>query len=259
MLQVIPTLVACIGVAVLTIFLAIDKSPAYQILTYVPIAGVFAVARKPEKSPDYTPWLGVPGFVFFSGTTILIVISISAYFSGNDHIRKFACISAIGFVLLFFVAICMDRLTRYIPDTREAEAIAWLLKVNSSPSHESLLLKNAGLIAKTPQRKALLLNALIPLLQPLIDSHDEYSRGQLEIYVSCLAQLSDFQDKKGSYWTNTAPVEHPALPLALRNRLKALGNNPNRNQRLGQAAAAVWQHYSGDESCGIWEKDVGEV
>ena len=245
--------------AVLAIFLAINESPAYQILTYIPIAGVFAVARKPEKSPDYTPWLGVPGFVFFSGTAIFIMISASAYFSGRGHIPTFACISTIGFVMLFIVAICMDRLTRYIPDTREAEAIAWLLKVNSSPSHESSLLKNAGLIAKTPQRKALLLNALIPLLQPLIESHDEHSRGELEIYVSCLAQLSDFQDKKRSLWTNTAPVGHPALPPALMGRLKALGNNPNRNQRLRQAAVAVWQHYNGDESGGIWEKDVGEV
>ena len=59
------------------------------------------------------------------------------------------------------------------------------------------------------------------LLCPLITSHRLLEQKEMEVYVSCLAQLSDFADDKGSFWRlrEDAKLEDP-----LRDKLRGLEN-----------------------------------
>ena len=153
-------------------------------------------------------------------------------------------VSSVGFILLGLLAYQMNQLTRFVPNTLEAEAVAWLLE--SSSSHQPELFEKAGRIANTTQRKAILLSTAHRLLPHLIASRLRHRPGgreynELKIFLACLAQVSDFPDSGKSLLQNRAAMEHPALPRNLREQLKEL--RESTDMALGDAADAVWCHY----------------
>ena len=91
-----------------------------------PIAGTFAVARTPEKSDDYSPLHGPPGLVLVGGIMVYITMAIAA---ANHRLPIiYISVSSVGFILLGLLAYQMNQLTRFVPNTLEAEAVAWLLE-----------------------------------------------------------------------------------------------------------------------------------
>jgi len=208
-----------------------------------PIAGTFAVARTPEKSDNYSPLHGPPGLVLVGGMTVYLTMVIAAYYHTSPTI--YISVSSVGLVKKGFLAYQMNRLTRFVPDTLEAEAVAWLLE-SSSSSQQLELFKKAGCIANTTQRKVTVLNTLHRLLPPLITSRIRYQPGaaehnELKIFLACLAQVSDFPDSGTSLLHNRAAIEHPALPRDLREQLKEL--KESNDMSLRDAAEAVLSHY----------------
>jgi len=179
---------------------------------------------------------------------VFITMAIASYFNRNPPV--YIAVSCVGSFLLIIMGYGgISILTRYVPDTMEAEAIAWLLE--SSPSQKPSLFKKAGRVANTVQRKAILLNASLRLLPPLIASrlrraHCEQERSELEMYVAYLAHLSGFPDSPRSLLKNKASVTHPKLPLALMGQLERL--RAFRNPLLKDAADAIWRHFVEAES-----------
>ena len=222
-------------------------SPAWQILIFFPIAGTFAVARTPEKSSDYSPLRGPPGLVLVGGITVIFTLFVAARFQKFPKI--YISVSSAGFIILGFLAYQMNQLTRFVPDTLEVEAVAWLLESSSSSSssqQQLKLFKTAGCIASTTQRKVILLKTLHHLLPPLIASRLRHQPGEaehneLKIYLACLAQVSDFPDSGTLLLRNRAAIGHPVLPLELREQLKDL--RESNDMDLRDAAEAVLSHY----------------
>jgi len=169
-------------------------------------------------------------------------MAIAAFFYSYRMI--YIVVSFLGFALLGGVAYQMNKLTRFVPNTLEAEAVAWLLE--SSPRQQPELFKKAGHVASTTQRKVILLNTLHRLLPPLIASRYRHPPGgpehqELQIFLACLAQVSNFDDSGKSRLGNRAAIEHPALPADLREQLKELRESEDKSLR--DAAEAVWCRY----------------
>jgi hypothetical protein len=70
--------------------------------------------------------------------------------------------------------------------------------------------------------QALLLDSLLPFFCRLLllvtvtgkemMKNKNSAKWDPEIYVTCLAQLSAFDDYNGSFWKNEAPMVHPTIP-----------------------------------------------
>ena len=236
-------LLVSVGVAIGTMVLVLRKNPAFQAFLFFPIAGVYAVARKPKRLNNYSPVCGLPAFVLFAATTAFVVLAVTSYF--YDKIPIYATLSSAGFSLFVLEGYCVMKLTRHAPNTLEADAVAWLLE--SSPSQKASLFRTAGQVASTTQRKAILLKVILPLLPPLISSrlrqsHGQLERSELETYLSCLAYLSDFRDHERSFWRNEAGIEHPTLPLTLLGQLEGL--RKSSDPYIREAAESIWHNYS---------------
>jgi len=156
------------------------------------------------------------------------VMGFASYF--HDQIPVYAALTSAAYVVFVLEGYCVMKLTQFAPDTQEAEAVAWLLQ--SSPSQKSSWFKNAGQIAGTEQKRAILLKAVLPLLPPLIASRRRHAQSEVEwdelkAYLSCLALLSDFRDSEGSVWSNMASIKHPKLPFELLLQLDGLRRSPD--------------------------------
>jgi hypothetical protein len=224
--------------AIMTSLLVAFKSSTYQLLIFLPIVGVFAVAGKPEKSDEGSPLHGPPELVLLGGFTVFIPIAVASYFS--DTKRIYIAVSAVGIALLAVYGYGMNVLTRKVPNTVEAEAIAWLLE----SSQESSLFEKARDVASTPQRKVLLLDTLLSFLPNIIAScrrHPlrEHENGELQIVLSCLAHLLHFSESEASIWQNRAALKRPALPIALREQLDGLRRDSEVDPYLRDAAVGI--------------------
>jgi len=153
--------------------------------------------------------------------------------------------------------------------TGEIDAIAWLLKT-TPPQYPATFFKKAGQMTGSDSighhYRPRLLESLMPLLRPLITSHhgpehpssdtthshpsglgvvddtgnvdeDDPQLKNLEIYVACLARLSEFEDSKGDricLWENAR--QHPELEQPLIDKLVVLANDP---LQVGLRSAAI--------------------
>jgi hypothetical protein len=143
-------------------------------------------------------------------------------------------------------------------ETGEVDAIAWLLTSTSSQDPESF--KKAGQIASLgtdgPHYRPRLSKSLMPLPSLLTSHHndridmlEDQQMHHLEIYVSCLAILSDFEDYEGSFWVMREDArQHPKLDSdpkeqSLRNKLVELARNPRYRSNLRSASAKVLNNY----------------
>jgi len=85
-----------------------------------------------------------------------------------------------------------------------------------------------------------------------IDILEDQQMHHLEIYVSCLAILSDFEDYEGSFWLMREDAkQHPKLDSdpkeqSLRNKMVELARNPRYHSNLRSASAKVLNNYGLD-------------
>ena len=220
--------------------------------------------RKPQKY--MLPYWAVLGFVIIGST-----MSAAGYFTAPQNRNVFITLYSVGMVILFFVGLVARNLAKSTEKTKDIDAIAWLLNSESTPSEiRSLLLRIGQMTDKSNKHydyRPRLLDSLMPLLSSLITSprtkmlydRDESDQDDLTMYVSCLAQLSNFDDDPWSwhFWKRDTrkmlrslhedAKKHPILEDSLRKKLEELIKDPKSKRELIDAAKAVLISYSSDE------------
>ena len=230
------------GIVVLVLVLCILKfnSGAYYALICLPFAAGLSIFWDLPRSYERPPRYGLEYWILLASIVIAPFMIAASYFS-DTHREKFMGLFFTGCALHLLFTVFGAQLFTFTPETRETDAVAWLLASTASQKPEHF--KKAGKISMEPKykhplyrypkdsnydhRKASMLTSLLPLLSFLItskiqsrNSHQEGTKDQvlpeketkdLEIYVACLAQLSDFQNVKGSIWRNQLAVIHPSL------------------------------------------------
>lgn len=243
-LQALGLILLSVSVLALTSYLVLRYSYAFFALIWFPTAAIFSFAGNPPPSDVRPSKYRIPHLLLFGGIIITPLIAFACAFINQPPV--FISLFITASVVFAVIAVYAIRTYKFIPDTGEADAIAWLLK--STSSQDPSLFKNAGRIAdKSQHQKALLLNSLLPLLSPLITSQNRHQDEQdLEIYVACLAQLSAFADAEGSFWKNESAVVHPPLPdTSLPTILRNLesGSGSSSTPSLRGAARDILQYY----------------
>jgi hypothetical protein len=231
--------------AILKVCLVLNKAPSYGVLAFLPVACVFALARRSARSPDYSPRFTLPLMTFSGSIALFSIMAVASWFNKNPVVFSLLC--GICYFILGCAGFLLRHWTKFVPHTQEAEAIAWLLE--SSPPNSSTF-KKAAQIGNTSRRKVVVLNALLPLLPHFIDLRLRSQCGEpelqeLQLYVSSLAYLSQFPNSAPTISSNTARVEHPPLPLRLLAQLESLSKHHDEHVRA--AAEAVWCHYLAGE------------
>jgi len=242
-LQTLGVILLSVLVLGVTAILVLRYSYAFFALIWFPTAGIFSFAGNPPPSDERPSKYRIPHLLLFGGVIITPLIALACAFI--DRPPVFLGLFITASVIFAAIAVYAVRTYKFIPDTGEADAIAWLLK--STSSHDPSLFKNAGRMAdKSEHHKALLLNSLLPLLSPLITSQNRHQDEQdLETYVACLAQLSAFADAEGSFWKNEDAVVHPPLPdTSLPKILRNLESGSSSNPSLRSAARDTLRYYS---------------
>ncbi|KAF8801147.1 hypothetical protein BYT27DRAFT_7115509 [Phlegmacium glaucopus] len=256
-------------------------SGGIMVLVCIPLAITFAYSmpeeeirsREPQKDPSRLSFVfydetkrripqkyRLPLFSLGNFVVIGSLLSTAGYFNHSWGI--FITLYIIGMVLLLLFGIIARPLAKSTKETREIDAVAWLLNSTSSDSR-SLFMK-AGKItsgkgddARGGDYKPRLLASLLPLLSSLITSPrtkvDEDSKPtDLEVYVSCLAQLSDFVRDTGSWrLLHEDGKRHSKLEPPLVTKLVWLATNPLALEQCGEnvkkAAIAVLHNHRMDE------------
>ena len=245
-------------------YASVVNSTGFLALICIPVAITIAYAAHEEithKPQEYK----VPHLVFLMFTIIAPPLAAVPPFTGLKHQLSFPIVFslyAIGILVLFFTGWMGGRMAVSMVETGEVDAIVWLLTSTSSQDPESF--KKAGQIASLgsngPHYRPRLLKSLMPLLSLLITSHrndridmlGDQQMHHLEIYVSCLAILSDFEDYEGSFWLMREDArQHPKLDSdpkvqPLRNKLVELARNPRYCSSLRSASAKVLYNYGLD-------------
>ncbi|KAF8151672.1 hypothetical protein B0H34DRAFT_678247 [Crassisporium funariophilum] len=238
-------ILASVAMAVATAFFVLQKQAAvFQCLFFVPIAGTFVLMKQPQKKDTMKPRVyGLPEWTLFSTIAVFVTLSVSSYIC--LYTRPYIAVFSGACVLLAIQGYYGIRLSEFVPDTTEANAVAWMLKEASS--QDAAWFQRAGEIAGSSEiMRAVLLENLLPLLSPVIASipHPEGHLSQelpddQEIYVACLARLCQFSSSKGSFWRNEVTLRHPSLPIELYKRLVALRDCSHCNGRVREAAAVA--------------------
>jgi hypothetical protein len=273
--RVFSVTLASVAVIVVMIICVLKYTGAYYALICFPFAAGVSIFGDPPRSDQRPPKYGIQYWIFLACIVIAPVMVAASYFSNT---RPFVFIGAfsIGSILIAIFSIAGTHLFKFTPDTREGDAVAWLLKW--TPSQEPSYFQKAGQISKQPKqepedeyahRKAFLLTSLLPLLSSLITSKIQYRASQQEgtkdqasqekeakdlaIYVACLAQLSAFKDSEEPWWKNKSAVVHPSPPHAvslvesLETILKTVEIEGEPNSLLRSAAEDALQYYRVEE------------
>ena len=157
------------------------------------------------------------------------------------------------------------KMSKSMADTGEIDAIAWLLKT-TPPQNPATMFKKAGQMTGFDSigrhYRPRLLESLMPFLTLLISSHnapEHHSSGthspsnlgedshleDIEIYLACLARLSDFQDSEGTFrclWEEA--MKHPKLEQPLIDKLVVFAKSQDQFQDgLRSAAIKVLTNY----------------
>ena len=251
-LQPLGLIFLSVFVLVITAILVLRYSYSFFALIWFPTAATFSFAGNPTPSHDRPSEYRIPHLLLFGGIIITPLIALACAFI--DRPPVFLGLFIAASVVFAVIAVYAIRTYKFIPDTGEADAIAWLLK--STSSQDPSLFKNAGRIAhKLQHQKALLLNSLLPLLSPLITSKNRHEDEQdLETYVACLAELSAFADAEGSFWKNQSAIVHPPLPDRLPEILRDLESGITSSPNLRSAARDTLLKYYGERASPVKEE-----
>ena len=265
-----------------------DSGASYALICF-PFAAGLSIFGDLPRSYKRPPRYGIEYWIFLASIIIAPFMIAASYFSDTRR-DKFIGLFSTGCALLVLFTVFGTQLFKFTPETRETDAVAWLLV--SAASQKPSDFQKAVQISKHPKnepgqkdeheelagsnydhRKASMLTSLLPLLSSLITSkvqswasQQEGTKDQafleeegkdLEIYVACLAQLSAFEDSQGSIWKNQSAVVHPTLSspndMSLADALEKiseLGGESNSLQVLRGAARDALQHYGGEKAEG---------
>jgi len=272
---------SCVVIGVLVLCVLKYNSGAYYALICFPFAAGLSIFGDLPRSYERPPRYGIEYWIFLASVVIAPFMIAASYYSDTRR-DKFIGLFSTGCALLVLFTVSGTQLFKFTPETRETDAVAWLLASTAPQKPEYF--EKAGKISKQPKdnsykrpkdsnydhRKASLLNSLLPLLSSLItskiqprDSHQEGTKDQeketkvLEIYVACLAQLSDFKNFDGSIWKNQLAVIHPILSPSnkklLSDALEKISNlKGESNLLLRSAARDALKHYK------VGEKTEGQ-
>ena len=226
-------ILASVALAVMAAIWTMEQwSIAYIALISFPVACVSAlVTPHPEKKEKMKPRIyGLPAWALFSSFTTIAALSISAWiFVTHDHPTPFLIAFTFGCVLIPVQGYHAIQLSKSAPDTTTAEAVTWMLMNLSSQS--VTWFQKAVKIGSSEVKRAVLLENLLPLLSPLITSTPHHHppaalHPDQVVYVTCLAQLCDFEPSTGSFWTNLWHNEvafpRPLFSKDLEERLQQL-------------------------------------
>ena len=253
--------------AIILLWAVISSAVAYAAITTggwfflffytaaVPMVALFAqqeVGHKPQKYK--TSHLAL--WVFFS-TFPAMFMALTRYR------RDFAIPLMVVEVLDVALAMWMfGNMSKSMANTGEMDAIAWLLKT-APPQYPAEFFKKAGQMTSLDSigchYRPRLLESLIPFLSLLVISHpasqhpssdtlspssslnldEDLHSKHLEIYIACLARLSEFPDSGGTFrclWEDE--MQHPELEQSLIDKLVVLAN-PRHGFQVGLRSAAV--------------------
>jgi len=234
-------------------------------LIFIPLTITFSFATQEIKEDEHNrkpqkyrlPHVALGGFVIIGS-----ILAAAGYF--KHSMKIFIILYCVGMLLLFIVGWPVRQLAKSSEKTKVIDAMAWLLNHESSPSKIEPLLKKIGATTLYSDDKdslhhyrARLLESLMPLLSSLITSPRTkmfYNHSQLkdlEIYVSCLAQLSDFKDDsiwdRKLWWHLREDAKgHPILEDSLRDKLVELIQD-SRSNDLTHDARVVLTKFGLDE------------
>ena len=239
-------------------------------LVFIPLTITFSYAAMDEDEEDkdnlkrrrpqkYSlPHFALGGFVLIGS-----ILAAAGYFTGTQEI--FIILYVIGMSILFIGGGVARYLAKSSKKTRVIDAMAWLLNSESTPSKIEPLLQRIGQVTFDKgdedgysHYRARLLESLMPLLSSLITSprtkklYDHSQLKDLEIYVSSLAQLSDF--KHDHFWDwdflknlREDAKSHPVLEDTLRKKLVELIKD-SRSDDLRAAASVVLYNFGFNEN-----------
>ena len=253
--------------------------PLLLFLAGVPVAysTQFEAVHKPQKYKISR--LGA--LVFLS----LLSMNLASCFMNSIFIPLYI----IGSLCIISACWLISKVSKSMADTREIDAIAWLITTIPS-QHPVTIFQKAGQMtgANSIGRhyRPRLLKSLMPLLTPLITSHhvpdhqqssdthsaksgdvpkgrpltsltlvndnmvpiDEDSHSKnLEIYIACLARLSEFTDSEGTFWClREDAIQHPKLEQPLIDKLVKLAKPQCRSEVVRSAATKVLNNYKLD-------------
>ena len=203
---------------------------------------------------------------------------------GTAFICSLIFIFIFGF---FFGCWMIGKMSKSMADTGEIDALAWLLITTPPQHPATFFKKAGqmtGVDSIGRHYRPRLLESLIPLLTPLITSYhppehhssdthspqsdavlnvqpqtnlspvnnivpiDEDPRSKdLEIYIACLARLSEFTDCKGTFWClREDAMQHPKLEQPLIDKLVELAKPLRHSQVVKSAASKVLNNYKLD-------------
>ena len=198
---------------------------------------------------------------------VFIFVSLSMILAVYYYYPIFILLYGIGVFSIVFACWFVSKMSKSMADTGEIDAIAWLL-TTAPPQYPAIFFKKAaqmtGLNSVGRHYRARLLESLMPLLTLFIISHHtperpEHSTGSsdthspssnlssvedpnlknLEVYVACLARLSEFEDCEGSLWCLREDArKHPKLEQPLIRKLADL-TNPRHGYQVGLRSAAT--------------------
>ena len=248
---------------------AILHSGNWILFFFIPAAIAIAysalqeASHKPQKQK--IPHLALGMFLF-----VVLSIILAMYYESHPI---FIPLYGIGVLGIIFACWMVSKMSKSMADAGEIDAIAWLL-ITTPPQYPSRFFKKAAQMTSLNcigvDYRPRLLESLMPLLSLFIILHhvpehptgssDAYSPSSklsfdedpdmknLEIYVACLARLSEFQDYEGSLgclWEDAR--KHPKLEQQLIRRLVVLAN-PQHGFQVGlrNAATKVLKNYGLD-------------
>ena len=254
-----------------------DFWPTLTILTPIIPMAFFAqleVVHKPQKYKisHLALWmfLSVSVLMILNIWTDGVLISLFLFIIGEGDIALAICISS--------------EMSKSMADTGEIDAIAWLL-TTAPPQYPAAFFKKAGQMTGFDSigchYRARLLESLMPFLTLLITSHrapeqpssDAHSPSSslsfddsedpqlknLEIYIACLARLSEFTDYEGRLWCLREDArQHPKLEQPLIDKLVVFAD-PRRHFQDGlrSAATKVLNNYELDIEGNIVKSPAG--
>ena len=208
-------------VAVATAFLIFKYTPYYFNLVYYPIAAMFALAKKGQEKDIQQRLYSLPAWIFFPSVIIFVlyVISISCLRLGRTSL--FFAFFFLAIILFGFLTYSVTKLSETKPATTVAEASAWMLQSSSFFGDPALFRTAIEISGDSHNVRALLLERLLPLVEPLIfitlGGKVQNITPQQEAFLKCLQDLIDGIDpSEGNFWHNMAPIPSKALSGELR-------------------------------------------
>jgi len=281
LLLIMILVVSIVVLVVLVLSVLKSNSGTYYALICLPFAASLSIFGNLPRSYERPPRYGLEYWIFLASVVIAPFMIAASYYSDSRR-DKFMGLFFTGCGLQLLFTVFGALLFTFTPETRDTDAVAWLLVSTASQKPEHF--RKAGQISNKPpnlehksehpnasnydHRKASLLTSLQPLLSSLITSKlqtlkdgtknqafpAEETLKDVEIYVACLAQLSNFENFHGSIWKNQSAVIHPVLSpqkekSPLESALEEISTNPNGkfNSLLTSAARDALQHYKGGE------------